>query len=126
VGDPRPEAKVRGRQGLLDHRQLLNDPKGVGGRAMSKDPAPFVTRLRECLACGPFGGLTHRPALTVLGRTYARKHELNPEDWFLRRQRRVVSAPAWLLAVWHPLRRTSVPLPRKAQGATLREHGTIG
>jgi len=106
----------------------INDPKGVGVLALSEDPATFVTRLRACLASAPFERLLHRPALSMLDRTYASGHELDLEDWLLRRPRRVVAAPAWPWAVWYPLRRTGgfARLAPKEQAGILREHGLIG
>jgi chlorite dismutase len=127
--DPQPLEAALGRSDVEVVLYLdVNDPKGVGVLAVSEDPAAFVTRLRECLASGPFGDLTHRPALTMLGRTYALGHELDVEDWLLRRPRRVVGAPAWPWAVWYPLRRTGAfaRLAPKEQGTILREHGMIG
>jgi chlorite dismutase len=106
----------------------LHDPRGVGIAVMHEDPAFFVTRLREVLAAEPFGSLEHRPALTMVGRTYASGYETDLLEWLLARPRRVILDPATPWAIWYPLRRTGAfaRLSREEQGAILREHGTIG
>ncbi|HET7875802.1 MAG TPA: chlorite dismutase family protein [Methylomirabilota bacterium] len=104
------------------------DPRGVAVLAMAEDPAFFATRLREVLAGEPFAGLVHKPALTMLGRTYASGFEPDLEDWLIRRPRRVVLDPEWPWAIWYPLRRTGTfaRLSPQEQGAILKEHGALG
>lgn len=106
----------------------VSDPKGVGVLTMAEDPTFFVTALREVLNAPPFGGLTRRPELTMLGRTYSSGFEMDLEDHLLRRPRRIVGKTDWPWAVWYPLRRTGAfaRLSPKEQGAILREHATIG
>jgi hypothetical protein len=106
----------------------LGDPRGVGVLTFAEDPAFFVTRAREVLGAEPFASLTHRPALTMIGRSYASGFEPDLEDWLLRRPRRTVLNRAWPWAIWYPLRRTGAfaKLSAQEQGAILREHGTIG
>jgi hypothetical protein len=106
----------------------LQDPRGIGVLTMAEDPAFFATRLREVLGAEPFAGLSHKPAFTMIGRTYSSGFEPDLEDWLLRRPRRTVLNPAWPWAVWYPLRRTGAfaRLSAQEQGAILREHGTIG
>jgi len=106
----------------------LGDPRGVGVLTFAEDPAVLATRVREVLAAEPFGTLTPKPALTMIGRSYASGFEPDLEDWLLRRPRRTVLNPAWPWAVWYPLRRTGAfaRLSAQEQGAILREHGTIG
>ena len=106
----------------------LGDPRGVGVLTFAEDPAFLATRIREVLAAEPFGSLSHKPALTMIGRSYASGFETDLEDWLLRRPRRTVLNPAWPWAVWYPLRRTGAfaKLPAEEQGTILREHGTIG
>jgi len=106
----------------------VNDPLGVGVLGMHEDPAFFVTRFRDVLAVEPFDTLTQRPALTMLGRTYASGFEPDLAEWLLRRPRRSVLNPAWPWAIWYPLRRTGAfaKLSREEQGTILREHATIG
>ena len=106
----------------------LGDPRGVGVLAFAEDPAFLATRVRDVLAAEPFGSLSHKPELTMIGRSYASGFEPDLEDWLLRRPRRTVLNPAWPWAVWYPLRRTGAfaKLSAQEQGTILREHGTIG
>ena len=106
----------------------LQDPQGVGVLAMSENPAFFATALREVLGAEPFAGLTRRPELTMLGRTYSSGFEPDLEDWLLHRPRRTVLNAEWPWAIWYPLRRVGAfaRLSPKEQGAILREHGTLG
>ncbi|HTY76387.1 MAG TPA: chlorite dismutase family protein [Candidatus Bathyarchaeia archaeon] len=106
----------------------LGDPRGVGVLTFAEDPVFLATRVREVLAAEPFGSLSHKPALTMIGRSYASGFETDLEDWLLRRPRRTVLNPAWPWAVWYPLRRTGAfaKLSAQEQGSVLREHGTIG
>ncbi|HUG38173.1 MAG TPA: chlorite dismutase family protein [Candidatus Limnocylindrales bacterium] len=106
----------------------VNDPLGVGLLAFAEDPTFFVTRLRDLLAAEPWAALARKPALTMLGRTYASGFEPDLDDWLLKRPRRTVLNPAWPWGIWYPLRRTGAfaRLSREEQGAILREHATIG
>ena len=83
----------------------VNDPRGVGVLAFAEDPVFFARELRGLLAGEPFAGLTPRPELTMLGRTYGSGFEPDLEDWLLHRPRRTVLNAAWPWAVWYPLRR---------------------
>jgi len=104
------------------------DPSGVAVLAMTQDPALLFTRTRRDLQSGPFAGLSARPELSMLGRTYALGYEPRLEDWLLHRPRRVALDPAWPWAVWYPLRRSGAfaRLPRPEQQQILKEHGIIG
>jgi chlorite dismutase len=106
----------------------VNDPRGVGLLAMSEDPAFFVTRLRDVLSAEPFAALPQKPALTMLGRSYASGFEPDLLDWLLHRPRRTVLNAAWPWGIWYPLRRVGAfaRLSREEQSAILREHGAIG
>lgn len=106
----------------------LNDAQGVGLLVWTEDPAFLATDLREVLAGEPFGRLTRRPELTMLGRSYASGFESDLDDWLLRRPRRTVLDPDWPWAIWYPLRRSGAfaKLDPSAQGAILREHGALG
>ena len=108
--------------------QDLNDPRGVAVLGMSEDPAFFVGPLRELLNAGPFGDLTLKPALTMIGRTYASGFEADLEEWLLRRPRRTALNPAWPWAVWYPLRRAGgfARLSPQEQGTIIREHSVLG
>ncbi len=106
----------------------LNDPTGVGVLAFAEDPAFFVTGLRDLLGMEPFAGLTSKPELTMLGRTYSSGFEPDLEDWLLHRPRRTVLNPAWPWVIWYPLRRVGAfaRLAPQEQSAILREHATLG
>lgn len=106
----------------------LHDARGVGVLSVAEDPAFFVTRLREVLGAEPFGALVPKPALAMIGRSYASGYEQDLDDWLLHRPRRTVLNPDWPWAVWYPLRRTGAfaKLSAQEQGTILREHGTIG
>jgi chlorite dismutase len=108
--------------------QDLNDPRGIAVLGMSEDPAFFVGPLRELLNAGPFGDLTLKPALTMIGRTYASGFEADLEEWLLRRPRRTALNPAWPWAVWYPLRRAGgfARLSPQEQGTIIREHSVLG
>src|SRR5713226_7434346 len=121
--------------GALERSQIeaalyadVNDPRGVAVLAMSEDPAFFATRLRELLGAEPFAGLTRKPELTMLGRTYSSGFEPDLDDWLLRRPRHTVLNPAWPWAIWYPLRRVGgfARLSPQEQRAILSEHGMLG
>ncbi len=118
--------EARGVEGVL--YADLHDPRGVGVLALAEDPAFFAVGLREVLGAEPFAGLTRRPELTMLGRTYASGFEPDLEDWLLKRPRRTVLHAGWPWAIWYPLRRAGAfaRLPPQEQAAILREHGTLG
>ena len=102
--DPEPLAAALEKAGVeAALYRDINDPRGVGVLGMHEDPAFFVTRFREILAAEPFDALTHRPALTMLGRSYASGFEPDLAEWLLRRPRRTVLNPAWPWAIWYPL-----------------------
>jgi chlorite dismutase len=106
----------------------VNDPRGAAVLAFGGDAAALFARLRELLNTEPFAALTHRPELTMLGRTYSSGYEPNLDDWLLDRPRRTVLNPAWPWGIWYPLRRSGAfaRLPVEEQAAILREHGAIG
>ena len=106
----------------------LHDARGVGAVILHEDPAYFVTRLRDVLAAEPFGGLESKPALTMVGRTYASGFEPDLLDWLLARPRRTILDPASPWAIWYPLRRTGAfaRLTPAEQATVLREHGALG
>jgi Chlorite dismutase len=106
----------------------VSDPRGVAVVGMSEDPAFFVGPFRELLNAGPFGELTHKPELTMVGRTYASGFEADLDEWLLRRPRRTALNPAWPWGIWYPLRRTGAfaRLSGPEQGAVIREHSVLG
>lgn len=127
--DSKPLARaleVRGLEAVL--YQDLNDPRGVAVVAMSEDPAFFVTTLREVFNAEPFASVPLKPALAMLGRTYASGFEGDLDDWLLRRPRRTMLNPAWPWGIWYPLRRTGdfARLSPQEQGAIIREHSVLG
>jgi len=128
-GDPKPVVRAVEASGVdAVVYQDVNDPRGVAVLAMREDPVFFVRELRELLNGEAFGGLVHRPGLTMLGRTYSSGFEADLDDWLLRRPRRAALNPAWPWAIWYPLRRAGAfaRLPAQEQGAIIREHSVLG
>jgi chlorite dismutase len=106
----------------------VNDPTGVALLTVSESPETFVREQREFLQSAPFGELEPKPALTMLGRTYAIGHEQDLEDVLVGRPWRRVLDPALPWAIWYPLRRSGSfeGLSRREQDRILMEHGGIG
>lgn len=106
----------------------VNDPTGVGLLTLSENPETFVSEHRSFLQSSPFAGLTPRPEVTMLGRTYALGYEPDLEDTLVERPRRRVLDPALPWAIWYPLRRAGSfeQLSRQEQNTMLMEHGGIG
>jgi len=105
----------------------VNDPRGLGVLTWSENPAHFVTAVRPLLGDAA-RGLTLRPELTMLGRTYSTGYEQDLPFWLIDRPQQTVLNPAHDWAVWYPLRRSGAfaRLEPREQGAILREHATIG
>jgi chlorite dismutase len=106
----------------------VNDPMGIALLTLSEDPETFVSAHRSFLQSSPFSGLTPRPELTMLGRTYALGYEPDLEETLVERPRRRVLDPALPWAIWYPLRRAGSfeQLSRQEQNTILMEHGGIG
>lgn len=106
----------------------VNDPRGVGVLALSRDPAFFLEALRPALNSGPFAMLALKPEFRLFGRTYALGYEPDLDDVLFHRPVRTVLNPAWPWAVWYPLRRSGrfAQLPPDEQRVILAEHGAIG
>ena len=106
----------------------LNDPRGLGVLLMSEDPACFAAAGRSLLTGVSFRGLTRRPEMTMIGRTYSSGREADLEDFLLRKVPRNVLSPEYPWAVWYPLRRIGAfnQLARAEQGRILMEHGMLG
>lgn len=106
----------------------VNDPFGVALLTIFEDPEGFVTKGREFIVNSPFGELTQKPDLTMIGRSYAAGREPNLEDWLLGKPRRNALNTDLPWAVWYPLRRKSEfnILPHADQGRILMEHAMIG
>ena len=105
-----------------------NDPNGIGILSLTRDPNFFLDTLRPVLNAGPFLGLSPKPELTMLGRTYALGYEPDLAEAVLHRPRRTALNKDWRWAVWYPLRRSGrfAQLPPEEQRVILAEHGAIG
>ncbi len=101
-------------------------PQGLGLLTWSIDPGHFIETVRPILQRR--WGLTLRPELTMLGRTYAVGYEKDLPFWLVERPQKNVTKADWPWAVWYPLRRKDGfnLLDKKEQAGMLREHGTIG
>ena len=106
----------------------VNDPTGVALLTLSESPEAFVSQYRAFLQSEPFAALEPKPALTMLGRTYAIGHEPDLEETLVERPRRRVVDPALPWAIWYPLRRSGSfeGLSREEQNVVLMEHAGIG
>ena len=106
----------------------VNDPQGIAVVSLTRDPGFFLETLRPLLNTGPFAGLTAKPELTMLGRTYAIGYEPDLPEAILHRPRRTILNSDWRWAVWYPLRRSGrfAQLPPDEQRVILAEHGAIG
>jgi hypothetical protein len=106
----------------------VNDPQGIAIVSLAKNPGFFIQTLRPLLNGGPFAGLTAKPELTMLGRTYAIGYEPDLPEAILHRPRRTILNKDWPWAVWYPLRRSGrfAQLPPEEQRVILAEHGAIG
>jgi chlorite dismutase len=131
---PSVDTTVRGLTGALAERRIaavvyddLNDPRGIGVLTWSEDPAHFVTVVRPVVGESKFG-LTQRPELTMLGRTYSTGYEQDLPFWLIDRPKETVLNESHPWAIWYPLRRSGAfaKLDAREQGSILREHGTIG
>jgi chlorite dismutase len=106
----------------------VNDARGVGLLTLGEHPAIFVDDLRRLLTAPPFAALVQKPEYTMLGRTYALGYEPDLDETLIARPRRTVLNPAWMWAIWYPLRRNGrfAQLPEQEQRTILAEHGAIG
>jgi hypothetical protein len=106
----------------------VNDPRGVGVLLLSEDEEVFTGRARSLLLGQPFSGLTPRPELTMMGRTYGSGREEDLRDWLLVKARRNAFNPDFRFHVWYPLRRLGEfnRLSRDEQGKMMLEHAVIG
>ena len=105
-----------------------NDPRGVALLTFSEDPAHLLGAVRPFVNAGPWGELTFRPEMAMLGRTYSIGYEADLDEALLARPRRTMLNPAWPWAGWYPLRRSGrfEQQPAEDQRRMLMEHGGIG
>jgi chlorite dismutase len=106
----------------------VNDPTGVALLTLSESPDAFVADYRSFLKSAPFSGLTAKPELTMLGRTYAIGYEQDLDETLVERPRRRVLDPGLPWAIWYPLRRSGSfeQLSKREQDTILMEHGGVG
>lgn len=108
--------------------QDFNDPLGLGLLTFHERPEFFTEELPAFFREPPFSEWTHRPDLTMAGRTYSIGYENNLDYVLIDRPiERVLDATlSW--AIWYPLRRKGEfeQLPEETQRSILKEHGEIG
>src|SRR5262245_53969011 len=72
----------------------VNHPRGLALLSFTEDPSHFVTEVQPALeSLG--AGLTARPELSMLGRTYSTGYEQDLEYWLLRRPRETALNANW-------------------------------
>jgi chlorite dismutase len=106
----------------------LNDPRGVAVLALSREPAHFLDVVRPLVTSGPFADLTLKSEYAMFGRTYSLGYEPDLQDALIARPTRTVLNPAWMWAIWYPLRRSGKfsQLSAEEQRTILAEHGALG
>jgi chlorite dismutase len=106
----------------------VNHPRGFAVLTWTENPEDFLLKVRPRLEMATRQGFVARPALSMLGRTYATGFEQDLEYWLLRRPRETVLNAAWPWAIWYPLRRKGgfERLDGKERGGIMREHGGVG
>lgn len=106
----------------------VHHPHGIGLLGFSEEPHDFLTKLRPATTDEELIGLTPRPEMSMLGRTYSTGFEQDLPFWVLERPRATALNEAWPWAIWYPLRRTGAfeRLDAKERGGIMREHGGIG
>ncbi len=118
------EALARENVGGVIYRDV-NHPRGLALLTFSENPEDFVLKVQPLLETT---GLTPRPELSMLGRTYSTGYEQDLEYWLLRRPRETALNADWPWAIWYPLRRKGGfdRLEPRERGAIMREHGGVG
>ncbi len=106
----------------------VNHPRGFALLTFSESPEDFVLKVRPALEAQTARGLSVRPELSMLGRTYSSGFEQDLEYWLLKRPQETVLNAAWPWAIWYPLRRKGgfERLDAREKGGIMREHGSIG
>ena len=116
----------RGAPGVI-YQDLLN-PAGIAVLSWSDEPGRLLSGVHEAIVSVGSAGLTVRPHLHMLGRTYGSGFELDLADWLIERPKRIALNPECPWAVWYPLRRRGSfeQLSAPEKSAIMKEHATIG
>ncbi len=106
----------------------LHHPDGVGIVIATENPADMVGKVRETFSKDCFHRLTHRPEMTMTGRTYASGRETDLEDWLIEKPLRNLLSTDYPWAIWYPLRRKPnfYLMEHRQRGPILAEHGMLG
>ncbi len=107
----------------------INNPTGIGVLFIVEDPAVLATEVRELLAgLQRTTNLSHRPEMTMIGRTYSSGREPNLEEWLLNKPLQNALNPDFPWAIWYPLRRNPefYRLEHRERGRILGEHAMLG
>ena len=106
----------------------LNHPTGLGVLLVAEDPAVLMTESRNLLGFSNNSGISYRPEMTMLGRTYSSGREPNLEEWLINKPLKNVLNPNFPWAIWYPLRRKPefYRLAHRERGRILGEHAMLG
>ena len=107
----------------------INNPTGIGVLFIVEDPAMLVIEARDLLAgLQQAANLSHRPEMTMIGRTYSSGREPNLEAWLLNKPLQNALNPDFPWAIWYPLRRNPefYRLEHRERGRILGEHAMLG
>ena len=121
---------------ILEKRNLnavlyddINNPTGIGVLFVVEDPAVLATAARDLLVeLQQAANLSHRPEMTMIGRTYSSGREPNLEAWLLNKPLQNALNPDFPWAIWYPLRRNPefYRLEHRERGRILGEHAMLG
>lgn len=107
----------------------LNHPTGIGVLFIAEDPGTLLTESRSLLTeAQTTSGLTYRPEMTMIGRTYSSGREPDLEEWLVNKPRNNALNPEYPWAIWYPLRRKPefYQLEQRERGRILGEHAMLG
>jgi len=107
----------------------LNHPTGIGVLFIAEDPGTLLTESHSLLVETQVdSGLTYRPEMTMIGRTYSSGREPDLEEWLISKPRNNVLNPEYPWAIWYPLRRKPdfYQLELRERGRILGEHAMLG
>lgn len=104
------------------------DPRGIGLLSWGEDPARFVREVRPLFSTELLRGVTLRPEMAMIGRSYSTGHEPDLGFVLLERPIQNVLDERYPWHVWYPLRRTGAfaKLEPIDQSHILREHAALG